>query len=130
LDIIYNKILSLINNKNVNKKNLSKFLGIAPSVISDWISGRSKSYIKYVDRIAEYFKVSTDYILKGEEEQKYDSPKSKTEKEFIVLARRTPNMSEKDHKEFIKFIEDSAETFFRLKGIIKDDEETDKDKKN
>lgn len=53
-----------------NKKEqieLALFLDIDKSVVSSWISGRSKSYTKYIDKIAEFFNVSTDYLLGSEE---------------------------------------------------------------
>jgi transcriptional regulator with XRE-family HTH domain len=127
--MFYEQYVELCTKLNKSPSGVAQELGISKTSVTRWKNGAIPNS-KIINKIADYFEVSTDYIIKGNEEQKSDSPKSKTEKEFIVLARRTPNMSEKDHKEFIKFIEDSAETFFRLKGIINNDEETDKDKKN
>lgn len=42
-----------------------KFLGLSSSAISDWKTGKSTSYIKYMPKIAEYFSVSADMIING-----------------------------------------------------------------
>lgn len=58
-----------------NKKHadLANFLGITPNVITDWKSGRIKSYKKYLYAIAQFLDVSVEY-LKGETDIKKQPP--------------------------------------------------------
>ncbi|HAQ40144.1 MAG TPA: hypothetical protein DCM73_04435 [Clostridiales bacterium] len=62
-----NKIIMLMRTNKKEQIELALFLDIDKSVVSSWISGRSKSYTKYIDKIAEFFNVSTDYLLGSEE---------------------------------------------------------------
>lgn len=57
------KILKLISNKGIDQQDFAIQLGLHKRTITDWKSGKSKSYMKYIDRIADYFNVSTDYLL-------------------------------------------------------------------
>lgn len=63
MDIYNEKILPLFRNSGLNDRELEKQIGLPRGKIYDWNSGRSKSYKQYVDKIAGYFGVSTDYIL-------------------------------------------------------------------
>jgi len=53
----------LLNEKGVEQKALAEYLGVHPQVITEWKGGRKKSYMRYIDKIAAFFEVSTDYIL-------------------------------------------------------------------
>lgn len=58
-----NKIIMLLNSLQRTQQDLTNFLGLEKSTFSAWKSGKSKSYKKYIDKIAEYLNVSTDYLL-------------------------------------------------------------------
>ncbi|MBP1927059.1 transcriptional regulator with XRE-family HTH domain [Sedimentibacter acidaminivorans] len=62
-------ILFLIKKKGVTEKECLKQCGINTSFLTDWKNGRIKnpSYDKLV-KIAQYFNVSTDYLLLGNDE--------------------------------------------------------------
>ena len=64
---IYDTISRLLTEQNKTQKELSDYLGLAQSRVSDWKSGRVKSYTKYVDKIAGFFNVSSDYLLGADE---------------------------------------------------------------
>jgi transcriptional regulator with XRE-family HTH domain len=57
------RILKLIAEEGVNQKILCDAVGLNKTAFSDWKSGKSKSYVKYIDEIADFFKVSADYLL-------------------------------------------------------------------
>ena len=65
------KILHLIMQKGIEQKKFAADLGIQPQVVSDWKSKKSKSYMKYINAIAEYFNVTTDYLLWDNESVRY-----------------------------------------------------------
>lgn len=62
-------ILHLLNEHKKKQSELCEYLGISQQRFTDWKSGRVKSYSKYLDRIAEFFGVSVDYLL-GRSEKK------------------------------------------------------------
>lgn len=57
------KLFELMNKKGVTAKKLSVDTGISTGNISDWKSGRSKPSVEKLKVLAEYFHVSTDYLL-------------------------------------------------------------------
>ena len=60
------KIIQLLTDRNVEQQTLASYIGVKKQTISDWKSGKTESYKKYIDKIAEFFNVSTDYLLGNE----------------------------------------------------------------
>jgi transcriptional regulator with XRE-family HTH domain len=58
-----NKISELLSEQGKTQKELTDYLGITKNAFTDWKSGRIKSYNKHLDKIAEFFGVSVDYLL-------------------------------------------------------------------
>lgn len=50
-----------------DQKELTNYLGLKSVAFSEWKSGKSKSYRKYLIEIAEFFNVSLDYLVYGKE---------------------------------------------------------------
>ena len=63
MDDTVKKILSCMKRRNITDKQLTKDIGINKSAVTDWKTGKTKSYKKYIDKIAEYLGVSVDYLL-------------------------------------------------------------------
>lgn len=57
------RIFKLIKKHNIKQKTLSEAIGVSAGNISDWKSGRSSPSAEKVSLIAEFFNVSTDYLL-------------------------------------------------------------------
>lgn len=57
------KILYLLQERHIEQQEFAKAIGIRKQAISEWKNGTTKSYMKYIGKIAEYFDVSTDYLL-------------------------------------------------------------------
>lgn len=62
LDVL-TKILLLLDEKNIQQKELSDYLGLSKNTITGWKNGNNRSYMKYLSQIAEFFGVSVDYLL-------------------------------------------------------------------
>jgi len=60
---MFEKIFSLAKERNVSQKELASHIGVSPSVLSDWRSGRIKPSTEVISKIAKYFDVTTDYLL-------------------------------------------------------------------
>lgn len=67
-----NKILSLLEKQNKSQTELARYLDLKSPAITKWVSGKNISYLKYIDKIAEFLGVSADYLLGIE--QKENSP--------------------------------------------------------
>lgn len=81
------KILLLLKEQNRKQKELTDFLGISKNLFTDWKAGRIKSYTKHIDKIAEFFNVSTDYLL-GKTDRRESLDNSIPEKNTIKIAGR------------------------------------------
>jgi len=60
------RISELLREQGKEQKDLCDFLGVSPSVYSDWKSGKSKSVKQYIDRIADFLGCTPDYLLGAE----------------------------------------------------------------
>ena len=57
------RILQLLKNENISDAQFVLDMGFASSTVSDWKAGRNKSYLRHINRIADYLDVSVDYLL-------------------------------------------------------------------
>ncbi|MDR1905375.1 MAG: helix-turn-helix domain-containing protein [Clostridiales bacterium] len=71
------RIIEQLQERKIGKSTLANAIGVLPSAISDWQSGRLKPSYDDITKIADYFNVTTDYLL-----GRTDSPKPKTEDEI------------------------------------------------
>lgn len=65
MDEMLTRIFDCLGTKHGAQKELAKYLGIHPNVITNWKNGSNKSYRGYIDEMAAYFGVSTTYLLYG-----------------------------------------------------------------
>ena len=63
---ILTRILMLLNEKHIQQKELSDYLGLSKCTMTGWKNGNNKSYKKHLPKIAEFFGVSVDYLLGNE----------------------------------------------------------------
>jgi len=69
-----NRIIGLLTERGIEQKTLSDYLGISAQAISQWKSGANKSYIRHINKIAEFFNVSADYLLGKDEIKNRPTP--------------------------------------------------------
>lgn len=67
-------IISELNKRNKQQKDLTDHLGLTKNAFTDWKSGKSKSYMKYLPQIAEFLGVSVDYLLADDKKISSDNP--------------------------------------------------------
>ena len=63
MDIYQERIKPLFKSSGLTDSELEQAIGLPRSIIYDWDKGRSKGYKKYIDKIAKYFSISSDYLL-------------------------------------------------------------------
>lgn len=66
----YDNYAKLKELKGVNDFAVSKSTGIAPATMSDWKNGRTEPKIDKLQRIADYFNVTLEYLMTGKNEEK------------------------------------------------------------
>lgn len=69
MDIMLTRIKELVDAKRGTRKELASNLGISPNTITDWWSGKNKSYPKYAKQIADFFDVSVEYLYGNADEK-------------------------------------------------------------
>ena len=82
LDIL-DRISKLLNGRE--QRELTDFLGIKSVAFSEWKSGKSKSYKKYLIEIADFFNVSIDYLVYGKEINSIQDSLSEDEKRLLNM---------------------------------------------
>lgn len=106
---MYEIFEKLLKEKNIKVADVTRATGIASSTFTDWKKGRYTPKQDKLEKIADYFGVSLDYLTKGEE------------KEW------TPTLTEKDEKDLDKKVENllnavDLDAGLMLDGEIMDDE--------
>ena len=103
-----NIVLDLLKNQGKTQKQLCDALGIGKQTFSNWKSGLSSSYTKYLPQIADFFQVSVDYLLREESVKEKDSAEDdESLREFVVYHR-----DGKTHK--VKFTPEQLKIFQAL----------------
>lgn len=73
MDITIERIVSELRAQKKSQLELAQHLGVTQNVVTDWKSGRIKSYTKYIHGIAGFLGVSVEY-LRGETDIKEKPP--------------------------------------------------------
>ena len=109
---ILDKISCLLKEKNKKQKELTDYIGISKNNYTDWKSGRSNSYMKYLPQIAEFLDVSLDYLVGTTPDQK--DRKNETVADIVL--------SIKNNEKIINLIKDitflSDEQISTLQSIV------------
>lgn len=84
------RIFELIAKSGLEQKTFASQIGVIPQTVTDWKNQKSKSYTKYIPKIAEALGTTTEYLLTGEG-PKYkasteDGPNSDTQNEGQLMA--------------------------------------------
>ena len=69
---------------NREQKELTNYLKLNNVAFSEWKSGKSKSYRKYLIEIAEFFDVSIDYLVYGKEKSSPAEQLTDDEQELLT----------------------------------------------
>ena len=71
---MYEIYCKLRDERKVKDADVVKETGITKSTFSDWKNGRSKPKQEKLQKIADYFGVTVDYLMTGKEEPKETAP--------------------------------------------------------
>ncbi len=92
---VFERIERLLDDRGKTQQNLLAALGMNRSTYSNWKLGKSKSYLKHIDEIAEFLEVSPGYLLRGIEDGPEEGTKATVEDEMLRVFRKlSPNKQE------------------------------------
>lgn len=117
------KIVALLNENNKQQKDLMDFLGVSKSTFNKWKKGENKSYLKHVQKIAEFLGTSSACLLRqtleksaskniGNLKQALDTLKSgdnETSAQIIKVVISNLKQQEVSYRAFADEIERKAE---------------------
>ena len=97
----YESYCKIRDMKGYKDSHVANATGIGKSTFSDWKSGRSKPKNDKLQKIADFFEVTIDYLMTGEE---------KEDNETYYLNNETANMAQKifENKE-LRMLFDAAQ---------------------
>ena len=91
--MFYDVFIGLCNQKNISPSKAAGEIGFNKSSISNWKKNGYTPRKEIAVKIAEYFNVSVDYLLTGDEKENAPSKEralTPTQKEFIDLLDAMP----------------------------------------
>ena len=92
------RIFELLDAKKIEQKSFAADVGVSEDTVSNWRRGVSKSYSRYLVKIAQVLGVTTSDLL-GEETQ--SSPPSKEDRLQAALAE----LSEDEREDVYRYVD-------------------------
>lgn len=110
--IVLNNILDLIKLKSLTDIKFCEELGFGAKTVDNWKRGVSKSYMKNIEAIAEYFNVSTDYLLGKTKNSSVDSERlngvnfafNNLSEDDIEIIKRTKDLPSKKKQAILNLL--------------------------
>lgn len=99
------KILDLMWKNNLSDADFCMSIGINKSAVTDWKKGKTKSYMKHIDKIAEFFNVTVDYLLSDEKKEPTQNGQASEYKDFIILYDSLTDEDRDKIKEYMAFLQ-------------------------
>ena len=122
----FDRFEQLLKERGVTAYRVAKDANISTSTMSNWKTGRSEVSTPTLQKIADYFGVSLDWLLGNTDIKHLPNENnvvivekddfSAHEKNFIEMYRQLP-------KEFQKILDDNLKSYYRLSAKDKLDEE-------
>ena len=80
-------IKDLRRSKKLSQTDFAKIVGVSQTTVTDWETGKAEPSSSAITRIADYFDVSTDYLLGRPEKSNNDENTDKELDEMLDEAR-------------------------------------------
>lgn len=84
---MYEIFQELLSRDGVKPYDVSKATGISTSTLTDWKMGRSTPKQGKLQKIADYFGVSVEYLITGKEEDSEQKITSLSQSEMVYVGR-------------------------------------------
>ena len=109
---MYQKFEELLKLKGVKASDVAKATGIRQGVFTDWKKGRYTPKADKMRLIAQFFGVSTEYLMNGQEQHEQIDP------DFIFLKESFSKLSQDDKNEIMALITIKLENQKKKKDTI------------
>lgn len=96
------RLRELRKSKGISLKELGTIVGVAESTMSLYESGKRQPDYETLLKLAEYYGVTVDYLLRGSEEEQLPE-------ELVILNRKARNWSPEKRKQLL----DMARVMFK-----------------
>jgi len=96
------RLRELRKSKGISLKELGAIIGVAESTMSLYESGKRQPDYETLLKLAEYYGVTVDYLLRGSEEERLPE-------ELVILNRKARNWSPEKRKQLL----DMARVMFK-----------------
>lgn len=101
---MYEIFEQLLQKHGVTAYRVAKEAGVTQTALSNWKSGRSTPTTKTLQKIADYFGVTIDYLMTGKE------PEEQSE----------PTLTAKDQRDIQKILDQTREQLMNQEGLMFD----------
>ena len=111
---MYERFMQLLQKHEITAYRVSKETGVTQTTLSDWKTGRAIPRVATLQKIADYFNVSLDWLMgKGEasEENNYAAYPS----DIRLVARHLENIPDEDRQMIIKSFEQTIDLYLKAK---------------
>lgn len=109
---ISERIFYLLSRDNKTASELGEYIGVKPSSINGWKKGSYPSS-KYIEKIAEFFKVSISYLISGHEETTLGIPNQSKVDVFYSLNKSNLDKAI-SYAEFLQYKEEKEKAHLHL----------------
>ena len=99
------RIFSLMEKNRINATELSKVTGVGTTTISAWKKGLQKPSSDAIIKIADYFNVTTDYLLTGKQTINHSHLQLYKNSQEEKILENLRQLNEDGKKDVCKYIE-------------------------
>ncbi len=93
------RIIALMNKNSISAHKLEVSAGLSISSVQSWKNGKAKPSVEAIKKIAEYFNVSTDYLLLG-----VKTTLTEEEKKLVSLIAELTDEETKELSNFVDYL--------------------------
>lgn len=121
---MYEVFEQLLQKYGITPYKVAKESGVTQTALSNWKSGKSTPATKTLQKIADYFGVTLDYLLTGQEDPKeknnpYEA-QDDTERQLLILCRKAGDVPKEEKEAILRNFEATMDMYLRAKGIKKE----------
>ena len=90
---MYEIFAKLLEERNLKAADVCRGTGLPSSLFSEWKRGKSSPKVDKLQKIADYFEVSIEYLMTGKDEPKENSPELTARDERDISRRLEQTLS-------------------------------------
>ena len=124
---MYEIFEKLLRERGVTAYKVAKDTGIGTATLSNWKNGKYTPKQDKMQKLADYFGVTIDYLMTGKDSASEETPididhaQNEPERKLLVLCRQAHDVSEEEREDIINLFENTIDLYLKAKGIKGDD---------